>query len=85
MIVNSILLIIQGILEVLLLPLTGLNISIDFISSIPVVTEFLQIVAYVLPWSNLSPLFSLVIAIFVFRAVIALIKLIWTFIPIIGN
>ena len=85
MIVNSILLIIQGILEVLLLPLTGLNISIDFISSIPVVTEFLQIVAYVLPWSNLTPLFGLVIAIFVFRAVIALIKLIWSFIPIIGN
>ena len=85
MIVDGILLIVQGILQVLLLPLTGLNIVVDFVSSIPVVTEFLQISAYLLPFSNLLPLFSIVISIFVFRAAIALIKLVWSFIPIIGN
>ena len=85
MIINGILLIIQGILNVLLLPLSGLNITIDFIGSIPVVTQFLQVVAYVLPWDNLTPLIIFTIAMFTFRAVLSLIKLIWHFIPIAGN
>lgn len=85
MIVNGILLLVQGLLEVLLLPLTGLNIAVDFLSSIPVVTEFLQIVAYLLPMDNLKPLFTIVIGIFIFRATIAIIKTIWKFIPVIGN
>lgn len=85
MVINGILLIIQGILNVLLLPLSSLNIAIDFIGSIPVVTQFLQIVAYVLPWDNLKPLIIFTIAMFTFRAVLSLIKLIWHFIPIAGN
>lgn len=85
MIINAILLLFEGILNVLLLPLTAINITIDFISSIPIVTEFLQIVAYVLPWSNLLPLFSLVITIFIFRIFLTFIKVVWHFIPIFGN
>ena len=85
MIIDGILLIIQGILNVLLLPLSGLNIAIDFIGSIPVVTQFLQVIACVLPWDNLKPLIIFTIAMFTFRAVLSLIKLIWHFIPIAGN
>ncbi len=85
MIIDGILLIIQGILNVLLLPLSGLNIAIDFIGSIPVVTQFLQVIVYVLPWDNLKPLIIFTIAMFTFRAVLSLIKLIWHFIPIAGN
>jgi len=51
-IVDMVLLVLQGVLEILLLPLTAINIGVDFIASIPVITEFLQIIAYVLPWSN---------------------------------
>lgn len=85
MIVDAILLLVQGILNVLLLPLNGLNIAVDFLASIPVVREFLQIVAYLLPMDNLKPLFTIVIGIFIFRATIAIIKTIWKFIPVIGN
>lgn len=85
MIVNAVLLILQGIINLLLAPLELVNIGIDFVSSIPIVTEFLQIVAYILPWANIKPLISLTIAIFMFRGVLSLISLIWHFIPIVGN
>lgn len=85
MIVDGILLIVQGILNVLLSPLTVINVGVDFVSSIPIVTEFLQIGAYLLPMSNLMPLISLTISLFVFRISVAVIKTIWKFIPVIGN
>ena len=83
MIVNGFLLVVQGVLNILLAPLSVLNIAIDFVASIPVVSQFLQIAAYMLPWDNLLPLIALVVGIFIFRAVLALIKLIWHFIPVI--
>lgn len=85
MIVDMILLLVQGLLEVLLLPLSAINVVIDFASSIPVVSQFLAIVAYVLPWSNIMPLIVIVVGIFLFRIAMAVIKAIWHFIPIIGN
>ena len=85
MIVDAILLLAQSIIDLLLLPLTALNFVIDFTSSIPIVSQFLQLVAYLLPWSNLLPLIIFIIAMFVFRGVLSLIKLIWSFIPIIGS
>ena len=82
MIVDMILLVLQGVLEVLLLPLTVINIGVDFIASIPVITEFLQIIAYVLPFSNLLPLIILNVALFGFRIAISLVKTIWDVLPI---
>lgn len=82
MIFDAILLVLQGIVNILLSPLTVLNIAIDFVASIPVITQFLQVVAYVLPFSNLMPLIILNIAIFGFRAIIALIKTVWDLLPI---
>ena len=74
MIIDGILLIVQGFLNVLLMPLTAFNIGIDFLSSIPVVTSFLQLIAYILPWSNLMPLIILLIAIFSFRIALTLVR-----------
>lgn len=85
MISDGILFVFQGILNVLLLPLSALNVAIDFVGSIPVVTQFLQVIVYVLPWNNLKPLILFTISMFIFRAVLSLIKLIWHFIPIAGN
>ena len=85
MIVDLILLLFQGILNVLLLPLTVFNIAVDLVSSLPVTTEFLQVAAYMIPWSNILPLILLVITILLFRAAVALIKIVWKFIPIFGN
>lgn len=72
MILNGILLIFQGLLELLFVPISLLNITIDFVSSIPVVASFLQISAYLLPWSNIMPVILLTIAMFLFRIAIAI-------------
>ncbi len=85
MITNAILIVILDILKVLLLPLSALNVAIDFVGSIPVISQFLQVVAYVLPWDNFFPLFAFIFAMFIFRGGLSLIKFIWHFIPIIGN
>lgn len=75
MILDAILLVFQGFLNILLAPLAVINIGIDIIGSIPIVTQFLQLVAYVLPWSNLLPVFILVIGLISFRIALALIRL----------
>ncbi len=72
MILNGILLIFQGLLELLFAPISLFNITIDFVSSIPVVASFLQISAYLLPWSNIMPVVLLTIAMFLFRIAIAI-------------
>lgn len=76
MIVDGILLVFQGFLNILLAPLTVINIAIDIASSIPIISQFLQVVAYILPFDNLLPLFTIVIAIFIFRISVAIFRLI---------
>lgn len=85
MITDAILFVFQGIINILLLPLTVINIGVDFVSSIPVVIEFLQVAAYMIPWTNILPLILLVFALFLFRTFIAFIKLVWKFIPFAGS
>ena len=53
MITNAILLVFQGVLNVLLAPLTVINIGIDFVAGIPVIGSFINLVSYVLPWGKL--------------------------------
>lgn len=81
MITNAILLVLQGALSVILLPFTAINIAIDFISSIPVFVSFLQVVAYLIPWSNILPIIVLNVAIVVFKIAVTLIKTVWAVIP----
>lgn len=81
MITNAILLVLEGALSVILLPFTAINITIDFISSIPVFVSFLQIVAYLIPWSNILPIIILNISIVVFKIAVTLIKTVWAVIP----
>lgn len=81
MIIDLFLLVLQGVLNILLAPLTVINIGVDFIASIPVISEFLGVIAYVLPWTNLLPLIAIIVAIFVFRIAIALIRGVKAIIP----
>ena len=85
MIVDGILLIAQGFLNILLSPLTLVNIAVDLVSSITIVNTFLRIIAYVLPWSNILPIILIILGIFTFRCTLAFIKTIWHFVPFIGN
>lgn len=85
MIVDAILLLVQGVLNVLLAPLTIINIAVDFVAGIPVVGSFINVVAYVLPWAKLLPLITLIVGIFTLRIGIALVRLIKGFIPTIST
>lgn len=84
MVIDGILLVFQGFLNILLAPLSVVNIGVDLVSSIPYVSQFLQVVAYVLPWDNLLPLILLMIALFLFRIGIAVLNFIKGFIPFLG-
>ena len=81
MIINLFLGVIKTFLSVLLAPLEIINITVDLIVGIPIVTSFLQLIAYILPWNNILPLIILTIAIFGFRIIVSLIKTIWQLIP----
>ena len=85
MITNAILSFFNSIAGFVLAPLTVIEVAVDVLSSIPVVTRFIVFVAYIIPWNNLVPLFAIVFTLLGFRVIIALIRFIWKFIPIIGN
>lgn len=58
------------------------DISISFLTGIKFVSDIFAIIAYVLPWQAILPLILINISIFIFRAIIALIKTIWELLPI---
>ena len=60
MIADLILQFFTGISGLVLAPLTVVNIAVDVVTSIPVVLKFLTIVAYVVPWNNLIPIFVII-------------------------
>ncbi len=82
MITNGILLIFQNFLNIILLPLTIFNVVVDIASSIPFIAQFLQVVAYIVPWSNILPIILIMFSMFSFRIGMALIKLIIYIIPL---
>ena len=81
MIIDLILTLLSNVLGVLLAPLEVINIGIDLVSSIPVVSSFIQVIAYLLPWSNLIPLFIIVFAALNFKVIISTITALWNLIP----
>ena len=74
MIVNLILVVIQGVLNILLAPLSVVNIAVDFLASVPIISQFLGLIAYILPWSNITPIIIIIVAIFGFRITLASIR-----------
>ena len=82
MIINGFLLILQGIVNILLLPLVPLNWVITTGFSIDVISDFINIIAFILPWSNIVPIIIFIVAMFGFRLAISLIKTIWELLPV---
>lgn len=78
MIIDGILFVLKGVIDILLLPIQALNIGIDFAFSFPIVKSFLSVVFYILPLNKVTPLIVLIIAIFGFRTAISVIKTIFS-------
>lgn len=78
MIVDGILFVLKGVIDILLLPIQALNIGVDFAFSFPTVRSFLSVVFYILPLNKITPLIVLIIAIFGFRIAISVIKTVFS-------
>lgn len=77
--------IISGILNVVnwaLSPLELLNWGFNTLNLAPL-KNFLSVIYYILPIAQLKPIIIFIITMFVFRAVIALIRTIWEILPIV--
>ncbi len=82
MIVDGLLAVFKLVCDVLLAPLKVIEIGIDFLAGIPTVVSFVNIVAYIIPWSNILPIILLIVGIFGFRIIVSLLKTIWAVLPI---
>ena len=82
MIAHAILLIFNGLLSVLLAPLQVVNITINIISSIPIVQRFVQVIAYLLPMNNLKPMIFIIISLGILSIVLGILKALWDILPI---
>lgn len=78
MIIDGVLFVLKGVIDILLLPIQALNIGIDFAFSFPIVKSFLSVVFYILPLNKITPLIVLIIAIFGFRTAVAVIKTVFS-------
>ena len=81
MIVEGILTVVFGIVNIILSPISLIGWGFDTALCSPL-GDILKVVYYVLPIGKLSPIITFIVAMFIFRAVIALIKTIWELIPV---
>ena len=81
MIIEGILSVLGAFVGVLLSPLTLIPLSFNLLSSIPIVMDFIKLIIYVLPWSNLIPLLGVVFAVALFKLIIAILTTIKAIIP----
>lgn len=82
MITDAILSFFTSMSGILLAPLTIVNVAVDVVTSIPVVAKFITIIAYVVPWDNLLPLFIIIFSVLGLRIGIAILKFIFNLIPL---
>lgn len=81
MVVEALLNIVFGIVNVILSPISLLGWGFDLALCSPL-GDILKVIYYVLPIGKLSPIITFIVGMFIFRAIIALIKTIWELIPI---
>ena len=82
MISNAILLVFNGLLTVILAPVQVVNITINVVSSIPVVQRFIQVIAYLLPMNNLKPMMFIIIGLGLLSIVLGILKAVWDVLPL---
>lgn len=81
MIIEALLNVLFGIVNIILSPISLLGWGFDLALTSPL-GGILKVVYYVLPIGKLAPIITFIVSMFIFRAVIALIKTIWELIPI---
>ncbi len=82
MVTNFLLNPIFNFVNILLSPLNLVSWTLDKIMNIPLLTSFLEVVAYIIPWGYLYPLILIIFGIIGFKIIISLIKTIWDILPV---
>ena len=82
MITDAILSFLTSISSSILSPLFIIDVAVDLVTSIPVVTKFILFVVYVIPWSNLLPLLLIIISLLGFRIIMAIVRFIRFLLPL---
>ena len=81
MITNAIFSIFEGLVNVFLAPLEIINIGINFITPLAAIRPFLEVIAYLFPFSNIVPLIILSLTILGIKITISIITFVMKFIP----
>lgn len=76
MIVESLLGVVFGMINFLLLPLQIVDFALDVVELEPVI-QFVNMALYLIPFNRLMPIFIFFISMMSFRIIISLIKTIW--------
>lgn len=83
MIVDGILSVLAVVLNLLLSPLEIINISVDFVSGIGFVADFFAVIAYIIPWASLLPLFAIIASVISFKIIVSFLKTLWDILPLV--
>lgn len=81
MIVEGVLSVVFGLLNVLLLPLQVVDFGLNVLTFKPVL-QFLNMALYLVPFRELMPIFIFFVSMMSFRIIVSLIKTIWDLLPI---
>ena len=82
MIVEGLLSVVFGLLNILLIPLQVVDLGFNVVTLEPVI-QFLNMALYLIPFKELMPIFIFFVAMMSFRVVVSLIKTIWDLLPIV--
>lgn len=81
MVVEGLLSVVFGFVNILLLPLNVIDIGLDILTLEPVI-QFINMAMYLIPFKDLLPIFIFFVSMMSFRIIVSLIKTIWDLLPI---
>lgn len=81
MVVEGLLSVVFGFINILLLPLSVIDIGLDILTLEPVI-QFFNMAMYLIPFKDLMPIFMFFVSMMSFRIIVSLIKTIWDLLPI---
>ena len=82
MIIEGILSVVFGVLNILLLPLQVVGFGVNVLALEPVM-QFIRMAMYLIPFKELMPIFIFFASMMAFRIIVSLIKTIWNLLPIV--
>ena len=81
MIVEGILSVVFGIINLILMPFNVVNFVVNALSFEPII-EFINMALYLIPFKELMPIFVFFVSMMLFRIAVAFIKTIWDLLPV---